>query len=127
MNSPRIYTVHTKVSPDAQYSAQHWSGLTETEAAIKYVEAVARFPGNHNTINNDSGPLTDIEIEFVLATLIFRIHVPSRPAFMSPIFRGIGNLDNAQEALAEFKEDVPNLADQVRIEYQPIPEWTPLV
>lgn len=119
-------------SSESVYGTYHIPQLTKSECAekvakIKVSEDETRALTVVEEHEGQLKQLSDYQIEILLGeTMIFRIQVPTRPEYTAPIFRGTGNLTNAQNYLAEFKEDVPNLADHVRIEYQLIQEWTPL-
>lgn len=129
MTYPVEYTIHTKVSEHTRFGPQEWKGLAPTDAAVKFVALEMRHPGRHTmTAYGKSGYLSEQEVATLIGEhLIFRLFAPSRPDLHYPTFRGTGNLQEALEYLEEFKEDAPGLASEARIEYQLIPEWTPLI
>lgn len=119
-------------SSESVYGTYHIPELTKNTCAEKIAKIRMSEDETRTLIvvENHEGQLkqlSDHQIAILLGeTMNFRIQVPTRPEYTAPIFRGTGNLTNALDYLAEFKEDVPNLADQVRIEYQLIQDWTPL-
>lgn len=133
MTEPVYYiTLH---SSESVYGTVTFPPYTKMECATKIVQIKTNKNEERNLVVVENTPgdelkqLSDDEIEILIGeTLVFRFFAPSRPDLSYPTFRGTGNFNEALEYFEEFKEDVPTLASELRLEYQPTTsEWTQLV
>lgn len=122
-------------SPESVYGSTTFPPYTKSECAEKVAKIKTRERETRTLVvvednfKDQRKELSDYQIEILLGEcLVFRIFAPSRPDLSYPTFRGTGNLKEALEYFEEFKEDVPTLASELRLEYQPTTtEWTQLV
>ena len=130
MDTTYYVTLH---SSESVYGTVTFPPYTKIECATKIVQIKTNKNEERNLVVVENTPgkelkqLSDYQIEILLGEcLVFRFFAPSRPDLSYPTFRGTGNLKEALEYFEEFKEDVPGLASELRLEYQLLPEWTPL-